>query len=94
MVEESVLEEINRLSKIYKSKEKEYWEASNNLEKYVNHYLNENGTAQDMESLGEVIDVLPGGVVRFKLLERFYLLKDEAEKQQERSQKQNGQQLV
>lgn len=94
MMKQSVLEEINRLSEIYKSKEKEYWEASDSLGKYVDRYLKENGKEKDIESLAEVINVLPGGIVRFKLLERYYFLMDKAERQQEGDQEQNGQQIM
>lgn len=86
MIEEKELAELIRLKEIYETKEKEYTKASQELEKFVNRYLKENGMEQDAEHLLEIIDVLPGGIIRFKMLERYYALVDEPE--------QSGQQLM
>lgn len=75
MIEESVREEIDRLSRIFIDRDKKREEADMKLEDFVNHYLDESGKRYDIKSLEEVIDVLPACVYRVKLRERIHGIK-------------------
>lgn len=52
------------------------------LEDYVMGYLNRNGIKNDIEKLDVVINVMSAGIIRFKLLERKFVLMEEAAHQQ------------
>ncbi len=85
--EKTTLKEIRCQNQIYRKKEKAFREVAEKLEKYVMGYLKENGIKNDIEKLDEVIDVMPGGILRFKLLERKYGLMEESAHQQRVSEK-------
>ena len=57
------------------------------LEDYVMGYLNRNSIKNDIEKLDEVINVMPAGIVRFKLFERKFALMEETAYQQGVSEK-------
>lgn len=80
--EKVTLKEIKCQNKIFQKKEKAFWEVEKKLENYVMGYLNRNGIKNDIEKLDEVINVMPAGIVRFKLFERKFALMEEEEHQQ------------
>lgn len=80
--EKITLKEIKCQNKIFQKKEKAFREVEEKLEDYVRGYLNKNGIKNDIEKLDEVINVMPAGIVRFKLFERKYALIKEAAHQQ------------
>lgn len=85
--EKITLKEIKCQNKIFQKKEKAFWEVEEKLEDYVMGYLNKNGIKNDIEKLDEVINVMPAGIVRFKLFERKYALMEETAHQQGISEK-------
>lgn len=85
--EKITLEEIKCQNKIFQKKEKAFWEVEKKLENYVMGYLNRNGIKDDIKKLDEVINVVPGGIIRFKLFERKFDLMEETAHQQGVSEK-------
>ena len=85
--EKITLKEIKCQNKIFQKKEKAFWEVEKKLENYVMGYLNRNGIKNDIEKLDEVINVVPGGIIRFKLFERKFALMEETAHQQGVSEK-------
>ena len=65
----------------YREKEQEFREEQKKLQEYVNSYLDENGIRNDLAKLHELANVLPAGIVRFRLLEIICFL-EEKEAQQ------------
>lgn len=79
---ENTLKEMERLAQIYRKKEKAFRAEQKKLREFVEGYLDRNGIKKDAQKLDEVIDVLPGGILRFRLLARKYaLMEKEAEQQ-------------
>lgn len=85
--EKITLKEIKCQNKIFQKKEKAFWEMEKKLEDYVMGYLNRNGIKDDIKKLDEVINVVPGSIVRFKLFEHKFDLMEETEHQQGVSEK-------
>lgn len=81
-LEKIALKEIKCQNKIFQKKEKALREVEEKLEDYVMGYLNKNGIKNDIEKLDEVMDVLPAGILHFKLLECKYGLMKKAAHQQ------------
>lgn len=80
--EKITLKEIKCQNKIFQKKEKAFREVEEKLEDYVMGYLNKNGIKNDIEKLDEVMDVLPSGILHFKLLEcKYGLMKNAAHQQ-------------
>lgn len=85
--EKITIKEIKCQNKIFQKKEKAFWEVEKKLENYVMGYLNRNGIKDDIKKLDEVINVVPGGIIRFKLFERKFDLMEETAHQQGVSEK-------
>lgn len=85
--EKITLKEIKCQGKIFQKKEKAFREVEEKLGDYVMGYLNRNGIEDDIEKLDEVINVMPAGILRFKLFERKYDMMKEAAHQQGISEK-------
>lgn len=85
--EKTTLKEIKCQNKIFQKKEKAFWEVEKKLENYVMGYLNRNDIKNDIEKLDEVINIVPGGIIRFKLFERKFALMEETAHQQGVSEK-------
>lgn len=66
----NALKEIKRQGIVYREKEKEFNALEKNLEEYVESYLNRKDAWNDIEKLDEVINVLPGSMLRFWLIDR------------------------
>lgn len=85
--EKDTLKGIECQVKIYQKKEKAFRAEQKKLHEFVEGYLDENGIKKDIEKLDEVIDVLPGGILRFRLLECKYGLIEKMAEQQCASEK-------
>lgn len=75
------LTRIKCMAGTYREKEQEFREEQKKLQEYVNGCLDENGIRNDPAKLHELANVLPGGIVRFRLLEIICFL-EEKEAQQ------------
>lgn len=80
-LEKTTLKEIRCQNKILQKKEKAFREVEKKLEDYVMGYLNKNGIKNDIEKLDEVINVIPAGIIRFKLFERKCTLEEAVHQQ-------------
>lgn len=70
---------IKWMVETYREKKQEFWAEQKKLQEYVNGYLDQYGIRNDLAKLNELADVLPGGIVRFRLLETICLLKEKVE---------------
>ncbi len=75
------LTRIKCMAGTYREKEQEFREEQKKLQGYVNGYLDQYGIRNDPAKLHELADVLPAGIVRFRLLEIICFL-EEKEAQQ------------
>lgn len=80
--EKSTLKGIECQAQTYQKKEKAFKAEQKKLHEFVEGYLDENGIKKDIKKLDEVIGVLPGGILRFRLLECKYGLMEKMEGQQ------------
>lgn len=80
--EKNSLKKIEHQVQIYQEKEKVFRTEQKKLHKYVEDYLDENDRRSDIKKLEEVIDVLPGGILRFHLIECREILLNEMATQQ------------
>ena len=78
----STLKEVERQARICQEKDKGFRAGQKKLHQFVEDYLDKNGIRDDMEKLDEVIGVLPGGILRFRLMEcKYTRLEKQAEQQ-------------
>lgn len=70
---------IKWMAETCREKKQEFWAEQKKLQEYVNGYLDQYGIRNDLTKLNELADVLPGGIVRFRLLETICLLKEKVE---------------
>ncbi len=80
--EKCMLQQIERLAQIYRKKEREFHVEQRKLHKLVEAYLDENGILDNMKKLDKVIDYLPGGMLRFHLVECKYDLMEKIAEQE------------
>lgn len=80
--EKCMLQQIERRAQIYRKKEREFHVEQKKLHKLVESYLDEKGILDNMKKLDKVIDYLPGGMLRFYLLECKYDLMEKIAEQQ------------
>lgn len=70
---------IKCMAERYREKEQEFREEQKKLQEYVNGYLSQDGIRNDLAKLNELANVLPGGIVRFRLLEIICFLEEKSE---------------
>ena len=75
------LTRIKCMAGTYREKEQAFREEQKKLQEYVNGYLDQYGIRNDPAKLHELANVLPAGIVRFRLLEIICFL-EEKEAQQ------------
>lgn len=75
------LTRIKCMAGTYREKEQEFREEQKKLQEYVNGYLDQYGIRNDPAKLNELADVLPGGIVRLRLLETICFLEEKEAEQ-------------
>lgn len=70
---------IKCMAEAYRKKEMAFRTEQKKLQEYVNGYLSQDGIRNDLEKLNELVNVLPGGIVRFRLLEIICFLEEKSE---------------
>lgn len=82
------LKQIESQGRILKEKEHEAHTEQERLQRFVDRYLDENDLWNETGRVDEVIDALPAGIVRIRLLERRYgLLREEEVRQKSQEER-------